>query len=316
MVQQRQKNDFSEGAAFVNGAFVPVSEAAVSILDWGFTRSDVTYDVVHLWNGGFFRLDDHLDRFERSLRHMRLVPPYSRDEIVQILGRCVALSGLKEAYVAMISTRGRPRIFGSRRPADCANTFIAYAIPWIDVVPKATQERGAHFQIASRPRIGSRSMDPTIKNYHWGDFTQGLLEAHDDNFDSTVLLDEEGFVTEGPGFNLFIIRDGKVLTPDRGILHGITRQSALDLCVLKGLEAAVVALRREDLLSADEAFCTSTAGGIMPISKFDYHIMSNGRPGPISSMLKDFYWEQHRAGWHMTPVGYDNKEPIKLSNRA
>jgi branched-chain amino acid aminotransferase len=159
-------------------------------------------------------------------------------------------------------------------------------------------------------------MDPTIKNYHWGDFTQGLLEAHDDNFDSTVLLDEEGFVTEGPGFNLFIIRDGKVLTPDRGILHGITRQSALDLCVLKGLEAAVVALRREDLLSADEAFCTSTAGGIMPISQFDYHIMSNGRPGPISSMLKDFYWEQHRAGWHMTPVGYDNKESIKLSNRA
>ena len=298
--------DFSAGAAFVNGQYVPVAEATISILDWGFTRSDVTYDVVHVWNGGFFRLDDHLDRFARSLKHMRLVPPYSRAEIAEILDRCVAMTGLRESYVAMISSRGRPRIYGSRRPADCANTFMAYAVPWVDVVPKSIQERGAHVQVAARPRIGSQSIDPTVKNYHWGDFTQGLLDAHDAAFDTTVLLDQDGFVTEGPGFNLFIIRDGKVLTPDRGLLEGITRRAALELCAIKGIAAEITPLRYQDLMSADEAFCTSTAGGIMPISKIDQHIMTNGTPGPISSMLKDFYFEQHLAGWHMTPVNYES----------
>ncbi len=304
---QSQPKDFSTGAAFVNGVFVPIAEAQISILDWGFTRSDVTYDVVHVWDGGFFRLDDHLDRFERSLSHMRLTPPYSRNDMKTILDRCVSLTNLRESYVAMISTRGRPKIYGSRRPADCANTFMAYAVPWVDIVPKAVQERGAHLRVASKQRISPEAVDPTVKNYHWGDFTQGLLEAHDEDFDTTVLLDHEGYVTEGPGFNIFLIRDGKVLTPDRGVLEGITRRSALELCALKNIKAEIAPLRYDDLMSADEAFCTSTAGGIVPVSKINSHIMSNGSPGPISRALKDFYWEQHRAGWHVTPVNYDLK---------
>jgi len=295
---------FSKGAAFVKDDYVPVAEAQISILDWGFSRSDVTYDVVHVWNGGFFRLDDHLDRFERSLHAMRLVPPYSRDEMKVILDRCVSLSGLRESYVAMISTRGRPKIFGSRRPADCANTFMAYAVPWIDIVPKDVQERGAHVRVASKQRISPEAVDPTVKNYHWGDFTQGLLEAHDEDFDTTLLLDHEGYVTEGPGFNVFIIRDGQVLTPDHGVLEGITRKTALELCALKNIKAEITPLRYEDLMTANEAFCTSTAGGIVPVAKIDQHIMSNGRPGPLSTMLREFYWKQHRAGWHVTPVSY------------
>jgi len=304
---QHQAKDFSSGAAFVNGAFVPIADAQISILDWGFTRSDVTYDVVHVWNGGFFRLDDHLDRFERSLSHMRLAPPYTRDEMKVILDRCVSLANLRESYVAMISTRGRPKIYGSRRPADCANTFMAYAVPWIDIVPKAVQERGAHIRVASKQRISPDAVDPTVKNYHWGDFSQGFLEADDEDFDTSLLLDHEGFVTEGPGFNVFIIRDGKVFTPDRGVLEGITRRSALELCALKNIKAEIAPLRYEDLMTADEAFCTSTAGGLIPVSKINGHIMSNGSPGPISIALKEFYWEQHRAGWHVTSVNYDQK---------
>ncbi len=296
--------DFSAGAAYVRGAFVPVAEATVSVLDWGFTRSDVTYDVVHVWNGSFFRLDDHMARFARSLAALRLQPPHSLDEMARLAAQCVVLAGLRDAYVALVSTRGRPRIFGSRRPADCENTFIAYALPWIDVVPKEVQARGAHLHIASPHRIAPASVDPTVKNYHWGDLTRGLIEAHDAGFDTAVLLDADGFVTEGPGFNLFIVRDGRVLTPDRGVLEGITRQTVLDLCALRGIDAAAARLRREDLYAADEMFCASTAGGIMPVTRVDTHIMSNDRPGPVSGMLRDFYWAQHAAGWHGTPIDY------------
>jgi len=79
------------------------------------------------------------------------------------------------------------------------------------------------------------------------------------------------------------------------VLEGITRKTALDLCGLKNIKAEIAPLRYNDLMAADEAFCTSTAGGIVPVAKFDQHIMSNGRPGPLSTMLRDFYWDQHRA---------------------
>jgi len=304
--------DFSRGAAFCEGRFVPIAEAKISILDWGFTRSDVTYDVVHARNGAFFRLADHLDRFERSLKVFRLAPPYDRGQIETILGQCVVLSGLRDAYVAMVCTRGRPRVAGSRKPADCDNTFAAYAIPWIDVIPLDVQARGAHLWIASTPRIPAASIDPTAKNYHWGDLTRGLFEAHDAGADTAVLLDAEGYVTEGPGFNVFAIRNGEVLTPDRGALEGITRQSVLDVCAAAGIPARIAPLRADDLLDADEVFCATTAGGVMPASRVNGRILSNDRPGPLSLRLRELYWSLHDTGRHATPVNFDDADhPFK-----
>src|SRR4029078_4398650 len=139
--------------------------------------------------------------------------------------------------VAMVTLRGRPRGAGSRRPAGCDNHFIPYALPWIDVIPNDGHERGAHVLIPSTPRVPDASIDPTVKNYQWSDLTSGLFEAHDQGYDTAVLCDAEGLVTEGPGFNIFMIKDGRVLTPDRGSLHGITRTSVLELCEAMGIEA-------------------------------------------------------------------------------
>ncbi len=106
---------YAGGAAFVDGRFVPVAEARVPILDWGFLRSDATYDVAHVWRGSFFRLEDHLDRFERGMARLRMSPPYDRSEIREILIGCVRRSGLREAYAEIICTRGVPPP-GSRDP--------------------------------------------------------------------------------------------------------------------------------------------------------------------------------------------------------
>lgn len=293
---------YADGAAYVRGRFVPIAEATLPVTDWGFTRSDVVYDVVHVFNGGFFRLQDHLDRFERSMEKRRIRPPEDRAQIEAILHRCVALAGFSDSYVAMVASRGRPRIAGSRRPADCDNHLIAYALPWIDVVPKDVQERGAHIWVASNPRVADASVDPTVKNYQWGDLTTGLLEAHDQGFDTAVLCDAEGYLTEGPGFNVFLVRDGRVVTPDRGSLHGITRQSVLDLCAELGIEAAVEPVPRAALDEADEIFLATTAGGVMPGARIGHRILGNDRPGPVSLRLKQAYWEKHRQGWHYTPV--------------
>ena len=292
------------GAAYVRGRFVPMAEASIPVTDWGFTRSDCVYDVVHVFNGSFFRLDDHLERFAHSMIARRLAPPEDLTQMRAILHRCVALSGLRDSYVGMVTSRGRPRVHGSRRPADCANHFIAYAIPWLDVIPKDVQDRGAHLWIASVPRVPDASVDPTVKNYQWNDLTTGLMEAHDHGFDTTVLCDAAGFVTEGPGFNIFMVRDGRVLTPDRGSLHGITRRSVLELCERLGLPATVAPITRAEFEDADEIFAATTAGGVMPVARVGGRILGNDRPGPVSLRLKQAYWEAHAEGWHATPVDY------------
>jgi len=293
---------FGGGAAYARGAFVPVAEASVSPLDWAFTRSDVVYDVVHVFENGFFRLDDHLDRFQASMRARRLAPPETRDQMAAILHRCVALAGLSDSYVAMVALRGRPRIAGSRRIEDCDNHFMAYAVPWIDVIPKDVQARGAHLWVATKPRVPDASVDPTVKNYQWSDLTSGLFEAQDNGADSAIVCDEAGFVTEGPGFNVFVVKDGEARTPDRGSLHGITRRTVMELCGAMNLKASVAPIHRDELEGADEVFLATTAGGVMPASRVNGTIYGNDRPGPVSLAIKDAYWQMHRDGIYRTEV--------------
>ncbi|MEC9345652.1 MAG: aminotransferase class IV [Pseudomonadota bacterium] len=296
---------FSAGCAYVDGRYVPVAEASISVLDWGFTKSDVTYDVVHVWRGGFFRLDDHLERFFASMAKMRLSIPLDRDGVGAVLHGCVARAGLRDAYVAMLTTRGVPAPGAPRKPSLIANRFMAYALPWIDVISPEIQERGAHLVVASAKRIPPESLDPTAKNYHWGDMVKALFEAEDAGADTAVLLDRDGNVTEGPGFNVFAVTGGTVVTPDRGALEGITRRSVLELCAELGIPAEVRPLPVDELREADEIFTATTAGGVMPVSRIDGRIKGNDRPGPVSLRLKQAYWDRHARGWHMTPVRYD-----------
>jgi branched-chain amino acid aminotransferase len=293
-----------EGAAYIDGRYMPIAEAAIPITDWGYRRSDVTYDVVGVWDGAFFRLDDHLRRFRNSMRSLRLEPPESDADIRQALTECVRRSGLREAYVAMDCLRGRPKPGLPRHPLNCRNYLAAFAIPWVWVVSPEVQERGAHLIVAKTPRIADESVDPKVKNFHWGDLTRGLFEAHDQGADNCVLLDREGFVTEGPGFNVFAVTNGAVTTPDRGSLEGVTRLSVQELCKELGLPFAIRPLPAAELRDADEIFLATTAGGIMPASRIDGRILGNDRPGPVSARLRETFWAKRAKGWHATPIEY------------
>ncbi len=295
----------NDGAAFVDGSYVPIGEARLPLLDWGFTRSDVTYDVVHVWKGSFFRLEDHLDRFARSCLGLHLDPGYARDEIRDILTRCVRLSGLRDAYVEMICTRGVPAP-GSRDPRRCRNTFFAFAIPFVWIVSQQRQEEGAHLIITEVPRISPASVDPTMKNFHWGDLTRALFQAFERGGETAVLVDAEGCVSEGPGFNVFRVHEGRITTPDGTVLEGITRQTVRELCDELRIPFGLGSITPDELRDADEIFISSTAGGVMPITRVDDRILGNGRPGPLTSRIRDTYWRKHEQGWHATPVDYES----------
>ena len=151
-LRDAERGIYPEGAAFIDGELVPIAEARIPILDWGFLRSDCTYDVVHVWNGRFFRLDHHLDRFERSAAGLRLKNPYAREEVVGILMRLMRATGLRQAYVEVILTRGMPPK-GTRDPRLCENRFYAFVIPFVWIATEEVRERGIHLHISEVLRI-------------------------------------------------------------------------------------------------------------------------------------------------------------------
>ncbi|RUV32797.1 branched-chain amino acid transferase [Mesorhizobium sp. M5C.F.Ca.IN.020.32.2.1] len=294
---------YPHGVAFMDGQYLPMSEAKISVLDWGFLHSDATYDTVHVWNGRFFRLNLHLDRFLGGVERLRMKLPYDREKIASILEDCVALSGHKSAYVEMICTRGSSPTF-SRDPRQAENRFIAFAVPYGSVANPEQLERGLHVAISETVRIPPNSVDPLIKNYHWLDLVKGLFDAYDRGAETALILDTNGHIAEGPGFNVFIVKDGSLRTPAFGVLPGITRRTVFDLCAEIGLSVSAADISRADIKAADEVFITSTAGGIMPVTRMDDAAIASGHVGPITRRLIDLYWQKHDDPAWSTAVIY------------
>ena len=269
-------------------------------------HSDATYDVAHVWRGAFFRLEDHLDRFERGMARLRMSLPYRRDEKREVLFECVRLSGLRDSYVEMICTRGTPPP-GSRDPRECENRFYAFAVPFVWIAKPDQQERGLHAIISRVQRIQPESIDPTVKNYHWLDLTAGLYEAYSHGGETVILVDHEDNVVEGPGFNIFTVKGGEIFTPEIGVLEGITRKTVFELATEHDTPLEQRAVSSKELRDADEVFATSTAGGIMPVTQVDGRTVGNGKPGLVTLRLRKGYWDLHQDAHYIAPIEYDDR---------
>lgn len=298
--------DYTDGAAWIRGTIVPIAEATIGVTDWALTHSDVTYDVVPVWEGGFFRLPDYLDRFEQSMQACRMDVGLSRAEIEKALHDMFARSGLRASYCALVAARGVPVIPGSRDPRDCANHFYAWCVPYVHVLKPEVAEAGARLLLPDDiHRIPEDSVNPRAKNYHWGDFTQGLFAAKDQGLDNVVLSDHAGNVTEGPGFNIFALKGDTVTTPDRGVLEGITRRTVLELASEVGLHTEIRALPISELLQADEVFLSTSGGGVIPVSQINERTFSNGRPGPTATRLRESYFDRLTDPAYRTEIVYE-----------
>ena len=276
----------------MNGEFIQLSEARIPILDWGFLRSDATYDVVHVWKGRFFRLDKHIDRFFQSAEKLRMPCTVSRVKLKKILAGCVDRSGLDDAYVEMIQTRGMSPNF-ERDPRKSEPRFIAFAVPFGWILRPEEFEKGLDVLVSNRRRISPDSIDSRIKNYHWLDLVSGMYEAYDYGHDTVILTDQENNISEGPGFNIFCVDEVGLNSPNKGVLEGITRQTVLDLAKELNLPFQLSSISLEKLKSSNEVFATSTAGGIMPITKINGQLIGQGAPGEITRKLHKAYWGKH-----------------------
>jgi branched-chain amino acid aminotransferase len=299
-----EQNPFAAGCAWIDGQYVPISEARIPILDTGFLRSDLTYDVVAVWEGRFFRLDDHLERLFAGCRRIHLTSPLTKAEIQVILTETVRRSGLRNAYVEVVVTRGVAAT-GERDPRLLTPRLYAYAIPYVWIVTPESQLQGTDVVVARNThRIPPGAVDPTVKNFHWGDLIRGVFEAYDRGAWLPILPSAEGMVTEGPGFNVFAYIDDVLRTPGSGVLEGITRRTVIEIAQEDGIKVMVGDITVDDLHRATELFLSSTGGGVMPVARLDGRLVGGGCPGPITTKIRDRYWELHRDPRYTCEVVY------------
>ena len=209
---------YAGGVAWIEGEYVPASQARISIFDTGFGHSDLTYTVAHVWHGNIFRLGDHLDRLLDGAHKLRLDTGYSKDELAEITKRCVAMTQLRESFVNLTVTRGYGKRKGEKDLSKLTHQVYIYAIPYLWAFPPHEQIFGTTAIVPRHVRrAGRNTVDPTIKNYQWGDLTAASFEAKDRGARTAILMDADNCVAEGPGFNVVIVKDGKIASPSRAI---------------------------------------------------------------------------------------------------
>ena len=302
--------EFVAGAGHLDGRVVPLAQTRVPVTDLGFMRADAVYDVVTVSRGQFFALAAHQERFARSCARMQLTNPLgSRDADTQALTDMVRATGLKDAYVWWCVTRGPNPALASDRlyPDSFENRFYGFVIPYVFIKGAADREAGINLWVSrDHIRIPPDAVDPRAKNFCSLDLAMSLFEAGENGANWSVLTDGHDALTESPGSNVFIVKDGRVLTPDLGCLEGITRKTALTLCAGLGLKVESTQVTVDMLKQADEAFLTSSAGGILPVAAVDGQRLAGG-VGPVTTALHNLYWQRRWEGWQATPLDY--REP-------
>lgn len=295
--------DFSKAVGHVDGVTTPLEEARIPLRDLGLMYADMTYDVVHVWRGGFFRLEDHLDRFFASCAGLRLNPPQDRAGLRRLLADLVRRSTLPDALVYFACTRGTA-VPGTRDPArHTAHRLFATVTPLILRGQPAEMRRGLHAHLVRGiPRIAAESVNPAWKNTHWGDFHRAGFVAKDAGADVALLLGPDGAVAEAPGFNVVALLDGALVSPDSNVLPGISCRTMFEIAGELGIPARFGRVLPEDLARADEIFLTATSCGLFPVTRLDGGAVGQGVPGPVTTRLLNTYYARKNAGWHITPA--------------
>ena len=277
-----------ERIVYLNGEFVPESQAVISVRDRGFVYGDAVFDTTRTFGGRIFKLREHLDRFFNSLRYLRMEPPLTKrqfaDITMQVLDANLPL--LEEGgdyWVTQRVTRGAPG--GSP-------TVIVECVPLPFAQRAAYYRDGMPVIVPSVRRTPPDAMSPRAKMHNYINLVLATQEVEAQNPDAwPILLDMNGNLCEGPGANIFLVKDGEVLTPrEQYVLAGISRETAIDLAHELGVPLREADLDLYDAYTADEAFITSTSFCIVPVSSFNGNaIGSGGVPGPITDRLTKAY---------------------------
>lgn len=276
---------------YLNGEFLPEEKAKISPFDHGFLYGDGVFETMVVTNGLVFKLDQHLERLYDSLTVLKIKIPFSKNKLKKLVLETLRRNSLKDGYVRLIVSRGVG--YPALDPRACEKPTIVI-IPSAKIFPQSFRRSYSDIidkvVIVSTRKIPSVCIEARVKSLNYLNNILARIEALESGADEAIMLDLNGFVTEGPGENIFIVRSGSLHTPPpHNILNGITRQTVLELAESMGIKVYEQNLTRYDLYTADEAFFTSTFGGIKPIREIDGRRIGLKAPGPITEKLRNAY---------------------------
>jgi branched-chain amino acid aminotransferase len=269
----------------LNGKLVKKEDARVSVFDHGLLYGDGVFEGIRSYNGLVFKLREHVERLYDSAKYISLKIPLSEEAMVKAVVATLKANRLKDAYIRLVVTRGPGDLGLDPRNCPAASWFII--ADKIALYPKDLYEKGLKIVTVATRRNVVEALNPQVKSLNYLNNILGKIEAINAGVAEAVMLDQNGYVTECTGDNIFIVRGRRLLTPPvhMGILKGITRGAVLDLAVGVGLTPEETVLTRFDLFTADEMFLTGTAAEVIPVVSLDARPIGGGRPGAYTHKL-------------------------------
>ena len=270
---------------WLDGAWHDRDTAKVSVFDHGLLYGDGVFEGIRVYAGRIFRLAEHIDRLYDSARAIWLTVPMPRDEMITVTEEAVRRSGLAEAYVRHIVTRGVGDL--GLDPRKCAKPSVIIIVDGIRMWAAELYDRGLRVITAATPIPQRESLSPRVKSLNYLAHILARIEGINAGADEVLMLDSAGHVAEGSGENIFVVKDGQIRTPPAhaGILKGVTRDAVLELAGQAGYEVREEVLNRYDIYTADEAFFTGTAAEIIGIRELDGRMIGAGQCGPVTAEL-------------------------------
>jgi branched-chain amino acid aminotransferase len=275
-----------ESSVYVNGSFVPRSEAKISVFDRGYLYGDGVFEGIRGYNGRVFRLDQHLERLYRGAKALCLEVPLSPEEFKDVVLETVRRNGLQDCYIRAIVSRGEGDLGLDPRMCRSPASVVVIA-DTIALYPREVYEEGLEVITCVTRRNLPTAVDPQIKSLNYLNNILARIEVNRAGAHEGIMLNHLGYVAEATGDNVFIWRDQRLVTPPvhAGLLEGITRQVVLELAGEMDLPVEEDMLTLCQVYSADECFLTGTAAEIVPVSRVDSRLIGDGRPGPITKRL-------------------------------
>ncbi len=271
---------------YLDGAFVSEDEAKISVFDHGLLYGDGVFEGIRAYNGRVFRLEEHVERLFDSAKTIDLEVPCTKEEFAEIILETLRKNNLRDAYIRPIVTRGRGDL--GLDPRKCpVPTVICIAVEW-GAMYGDLYEKGLKAISVSVRRNPSEALPPNVKSLNYLNNILAKIEANYKGGDEAIFFDTNGYVSEGSGDNIFVVKNGVVITPPTiNNLRGITRYVALELAESMGIVIKEQNLGYFDLYSADEVFVTGTAAEVAPITLIDGRSIGTGKPGPITRQLME-----------------------------
>jgi branched-chain amino acid aminotransferase len=290
---------------YVDGHFVNEEEAKVSVFDHGFLYGDGVFEGIKAYNGRIFALDEHVDRFYESAQSIQLELPLSRGEMKKAIIETVRRNNLRDAYIRPVASRGKGSL--GLDPRSCKKATVVVIVDAEVRHPEDTggtslSQKGIKVITTTFRRNGPDVLSPRVKSTNYLNNILAKLQANAVGVQDAIFLNEQGFVCELTGDNLFIVKNSRVLTTPLwfGVLDGVTRRVILRIAREMGLEASEEPLTLHDLYTSDECFCTATRIEVAPIVWVDGRQIGNGTPGSVTANITKKFLEL--AGREGTPI--------------